>query len=73
MDARVAASLPLIHDRVRWVVELVAQGSHPSARLASLIIKADLVSLYTAFGLDRDPTPIRAIERLKTELAATNE
>lgn len=70
MDARVTTTVPLVRERVHWVVELVAQGTHPLARLASLVMKADLVSLYTAFALDRDPTPIAAIDRLKSEMAA---
>lgn len=69
MQARVTASLPLVRERVRWVVELLPQGDHQVARLASLVMKADLVSLYTAFALDRDPTPIAAINQLKSELA----
>ena len=70
MDLRVRASLPLVRDKVQWVIELVAQGDHPLARLATLVMKADLVSLYTAFALNRDPTPIEAIQRLKAEMAA---
>jgi glucose/mannose-6-phosphate isomerase len=73
MSLRVTATLPLVRENVRWVVELGAQGEHPLARLASLLVKADLVSIYTALALGRDPTPIHAIKKLKAEMAAEGE
>ena len=72
MDVRVDATLPLVRPRVRWTAELRAEGDHPLARLASLVVKADLVSIYTALALRRDPTPIAAISELKAAMAAAD-
>lgn len=59
----------LIADRFSGVTVVAAQGSSPLARLASLLLLADLASVYAAYALDRDPSPIRLIERLKQEMA----
>ncbi|MGH8903359.1 MAG: bifunctional phosphoglucose/phosphomannose isomerase [Egibacteraceae bacterium] len=59
----------LIAERVAWTAEVTASGHTPVARLASLLLMADLVSVYTAIVLDRDPTPITSIDTLKRELA----
>lgn len=59
----------LVADRFAGVTEVVAQGTAPLARLASLLLLADLASVYAAYALDRDPTPIRLIDRLKQEMA----
>ena len=60
----------LIADRLAWSAEIVASGEAPLARAASLIFSADMVSIYTALALDRDPTPITAIDTLKQGLGA---
>ncbi len=60
----------LLDERFAWQAELTATGMSPLARLASLVLQADLVSVYTALALDRDPTPVRTIDLLKTALAS---
>lgn len=67
--ARVEVTSRVVGPRFSWMVEHAAVGSAPLARLASLLLYCDLVSVYTALALDRDPTPIPAIDRLKAELA----
>ncbi|MGH3664690.1 MAG: SIS domain-containing protein, partial [Egibacteraceae bacterium] len=64
---RFEVTATLLPERV-WQVDLQAEGSSPLARLASLVAQADLVSVYTAMALDRDPTSIHNIDRLKREL-----
>lgn len=66
---RITVMDQLIADAVAWTAELTALGHTPLARLASLLLMADLVSVYTAIVLDRDPTPITLIDMLKRELA----
>lgn len=68
--ARFRISADLVRDHVAWVEELFAVGRTPLARLASLLLLADLVALYAALALERDPTPIPSIDRLKQELAS---
>lgn len=60
----------LLAERLAWTVDLTAHGTSPLARVASLLLQADLVSVYTALAADRDPSPIASIDRLKTELSA---
>lgn len=66
---RITVMDQLIAERVAWTAELTAFGHQPLARLASLFLMVDLVSVYTAIVLDRDPTPITSIDTLKRELA----
>ncbi len=67
--ARVEPSVRSTEGRVAWHTEVVARGSSSAARLASLILQADLISVYAAIALNRDPTPVRSIARLKHQLA----
>ena len=73
-----------LHPRIRQRIELTRGliASHAAAtyriesigetrveRLVSLVLLGDLVSLYLAVLRDVDPTPVPAIERLKSALA----
>lgn len=69
VHARIQPSVALVRDRFTAVCELRSVGVSATARLASLVLQADLVSVYTALVLGRDPTPISSIDRLKQELA----
>lgn len=66
---RVTVTDRLLADRVAWTTQVTARGRAPLARLASLLLFADLVSVYSAIALDRDPSPIASIAALKRELA----
>lgn len=72
LAARFDATGELLGGELAWVEQVHAQGDAPIARLASLLALVDLVSVYTALALDRDPTPIAFIERLKGNLADSN-
>ncbi len=50
------------------IVECVAEGKTPLARMISMIILGDLVSIELAKLNNVDPTPVEVIENLKTEL-----
>lgn len=66
---RVAATSQLTGDRFAWQAELSAPERGPlAARLAAVLLTADLVSVYTALALGRDPTPIAGITALKQRL-----
>ena len=71
MGARFKVSEELVRDGCAWLAEVSARGHSPLARLASLVLLADLTSVYVALELGRDPTPVAAIDRLKRELAQT--
>lgn len=66
---RIGIVLRLVGDRFASVDELHPYGVAPLARLASLLLLADLASVYAALALDQDPTPIALIDRLKGEMA----
>jgi glucose/mannose-6-phosphate isomerase len=51
------------------ITEFWAEGESDVARLFSLIYPGDFTSGYLALLYGIDPTPIKAIERLKSELA----
>lgn len=70
VSRRIALLHDLLADRLAGVSEVHARGEAPLARLASLLLLADLTSVYTALALDRDPTPIALIDRLKEGMAA---
>ena len=72
------------HPRVRERIELTcrianqagldttridSRGENPLERVLSLVLLGDLVSVYLAVLDGVDPTPVEAIERLKSELA----
>lgn len=73
-----------LHPRIRQRIELTrglisstaassfrveGRGETRAERLVSLVLLGDLVSLYVAVLRGIDPTPVEAIERLKTVLA----
>ncbi len=68
---RFTATEELVRQRFAWIAEVAAAGISPVARLASLLLLADLASVYTALELGHDPTPIPSIDRLKQALAAS--
>lgn len=49
--------------------EVLARGNHPLARLLSLVLFGDLVSVYLAYLNEVDPTPVAVIDELKRRLA----
>jgi glucose/mannose-6-phosphate isomerase len=62
---RLAHSRALTHDAVPWVGEVPAEGDTPLARLTSLVVVGDLVSLMLAESAGVDPVPVDTIEKLK--------
>jgi glucose/mannose-6-phosphate isomerase len=46
-----------------------AQGDTPAARVLSLVMLGDLTSVHLAYARGVDPTPVEAIDRLKSRLA----
>ena len=50
-------------------VEARAVGESPLARLMSAVLLGDFVSVYLAVRRGVDPTPVTAIDQLKSRLA----
>jgi len=62
---RLAHSRALTQDAIPWVGEVAAEGETPLARLMSLVVMGDLVSLMLADNEGVDPVPVDTIEKLK--------
>jgi glucose/mannose-6-phosphate isomerase len=62
---RLAHSRALTEAVVPWVAEVAAEGDTPLARLVSLVVMGDLVSLMLAETAGVDPVPVDTIEKLK--------
>ncbi|WP_283138482.1 bifunctional phosphoglucose/phosphomannose isomerase [Rhizohabitans arisaemae] len=58
----------LARDRGVPVHEIVAEGTHPLERLASLVCLGDFASVYLGIGYGIDPTPVEAIEEIKSRI-----
>lgn len=73
--SRYEVTAEIMRPHVAGISEVWAEGSSELARLFSLLYLGDYVSLYLAYLYRQDPTPVKAIDRLKSELArlqATN-
>jgi glucose/mannose-6-phosphate isomerase len=63
----------LLAERAGVVEEVWSEGASTLARIYSLVYLADFVSLYVARACGVDPTPVEAIESLKTALGSRGE
>jgi len=62
-------SVELARTRGIRLTELVAEGTHPLERIATLIALADYTTVYLAIALGIDPTPVAAIQDLKARIS----
>ncbi len=69
VSARMDIVKGLIEDHDIQVIDLYASGESRLERIFNLIQMGDFVSYYMAILSEEDPTPVDAIENLKTELA----
>src|SRR5204862_6573833 len=71
LDPRLRTRIDLTADLLRGggtpVERTEARGDTPFERLMSLVLLGDLVSVYLAVLLGRDPTPVPAIDRLNAQ------
>jgi glucose/mannose-6-phosphate isomerase len=65
---RIEATREIIAGRARGLTDVWSQGSGLLARLFSLILFGDLVSVYLAVLGGVDPTPVEPIARIKARL-----
>lgn len=65
---RIEITKSLLVKQLGGAVELTSQGKAPLARILSLILLGDFLSVYLAILAGVDPTPVDVIERLKKEL-----
>jgi glucose/mannose-6-phosphate isomerase len=65
---RADVAAQLARERGVGVSELLAEGTSPFQRLASLVSLADWTSTYLALAEGLDPTPVRPIDELKARV-----
>ncbi|HZV78234.1 MAG TPA: bifunctional phosphoglucose/phosphomannose isomerase [Candidatus Binatus sp.] len=66
---RVELTKKLVEKHAASVSEVWAQGDSTLARALSLVYLGDFASCYLAYAYGEDPTPVKAIDWLKGELA----
>jgi glucose/mannose-6-phosphate isomerase len=69
LAARRDAVSALAAERGIAISELLAEGTSPLDRLASLVAVGDFATVYLAIGLGIDPTPVGPITELKARVA----
>ena len=69
IQRRIEVTAEIMRPHVAGIREVWAEGDTELARLFSLLYLGDYVSLYLAYLYRVDPTPVKAIDRLKGELA----
>jgi len=66
---RIELTRRLIEGQAQRVFVVQTRGESPTARVLSLVLLGDLVSLYLAVLRGIDPTPVAVIDQLKAQLA----
>jgi glucose/mannose-6-phosphate isomerase len=70
---RIELTRKLIEPQATATMLIESRGENPLARLLSLVLLGDLVSIYLAVLRGIDPTPVAVIDRLKQELARNGD
>jgi glucose/mannose-6-phosphate isomerase len=66
---RIETTKNLVFGRASKVLEIWAEGKGKLARMLSVMGVGDFASVYLAILQNKDPTPVKIIDRVKSELA----
>ena len=66
---RIETTTDLVFSRANKVMEITAQGKGKLAKMFSVMCIGDYASVYLAILQNKDPTPVKIIDRVKGELA----
>jgi len=69
---RIETSAKLVFQKAKNVIEISAQGPTKLTKMFSVLSMGDYVSVYLALLQNKDPTPVKIIDKVKTELAKKN-
>lgn len=69
LRARIETTTDLVLQRAKNVLEITAQGEKKLAKMMSVLVLGDYVSVYLAILKNVDPTPVKIIDKIKSELA----
>jgi glucose/mannose-6-phosphate isomerase len=67
--ARIETTKDLVLNRAKNVLEITAQGEEKLGKMLSVLVLGDYVSVYLAILKKVDPTPVKIIDKIKSELA----
>lgn len=66
---RIETTTNLVFNRANKVLEIMAEGKGKLAKMFSVMCTGDYASVYLAILQNKDPTPVKIIDRVKSELA----
>lgn len=66
---RIETTTNLAFNRANKVLEIIAEGKGKLAKMFSVMCTGDFASVYLAILQNKNPTPVKIIERVKGELA----
>jgi glucose/mannose-6-phosphate isomerase len=66
---RIETTADLVFDNANKVMEIEAHGEGKLAKMLSVMCIGDYTSVYLAIIQKKDPTPVKIIDRVKSELA----
>jgi glucose/mannose-6-phosphate isomerase len=66
---RIETTTSLVFNKAKTVQEIMAEGKGKLARMFSVLCTGDYASVYLAILQNKDPTPVKIIDMVKSELA----
>ena len=66
---RIETTSSLVFSRAKKVLEITAEGEGKLEKMVSVLCVGDFASVYLAILQNKDPTPVKIIDRVKKELA----
>ena len=66
---RIETTTSLVFNRAKTVQEINTEGKRKLAKMFSVMCTGDYASVYLAILQNKDPTPVKIIDRVKSELA----
>jgi glucose/mannose-6-phosphate isomerase len=66
---RIETTTNLVFNRANKVIEITADGKGKLTKMFSVLCTGDFASVYLAILQNRDPTPVKIIDEVKSELA----
>jgi len=69
---RIEITTELVFKKAKTVTEITAKGQNKLAKMFSVLCLGDYVSVYLAVLQNKDPSPVKIIDKVKAELATKN-
>ncbi len=66
---RIETTTDLVFNRAKTVMEIDVKGEGKLAKMFSVLCTGDFASVYLAILQNKDPTPVKIIDKVKSELA----